>query len=141
MAGSSQTPLIDKRAAADIVSALRNGGVPSDGLGFALAQIFARYCEIVIERINLAPDKNFLAYLDLLGNTLLPPEAGPRAAYVLACCGRYPRSRRTRGHAGRRTALAGRTVARTLRNRPGTRGRSGSTRQSHGARFAHRPGA
>ena len=66
-------PQVDKRAAADIVAKLQSGGATSQGLGAALAQIFAHFCELAIDRINAAPNKNFLAYLDLLGNTLLPP--------------------------------------------------------------------
>lgn len=45
-----------------------------DRLGTALIAIFARFAELVIERLNQAPDKNFLAFLDLLGAARLPPE-------------------------------------------------------------------
>lgn len=47
---------------------------PPDNIREALAGIFARYAEIVIERLNRAPDKNLLAFLDLLGASLLPPQ-------------------------------------------------------------------
>lgn len=41
--------------------------------GKALTGIFAHYCGLIIDRINRAPEKNFLAFLDLLGNSPLPP--------------------------------------------------------------------
>ncbi|MBZ0303570.1 MAG: putative baseplate assembly protein, partial [Anaerolineae bacterium] len=41
----------------------------------ALAEAFLRFAEIVIDRINRVPDKNFLAFLDMLGLDLLPPRA------------------------------------------------------------------
>ncbi|MGK7892408.1 MAG: putative baseplate assembly protein, partial [Xenococcus sp. (in: cyanobacteria)] len=40
----------------------------------ALVHIFARFAEIIIERLNQVPDKNFLAFLDLLGASRLPPQ-------------------------------------------------------------------
>src|SRR5262249_51078877 len=39
----------------------------------ALVNIAARFGEIVIERLNKAPEKNFLAFLDLLGISSRPP--------------------------------------------------------------------
>lgn len=42
-------------------------------VGKALTHIFAHYCGLVVDRINRAPEKNFLAFLDLLGNSLVPP--------------------------------------------------------------------
>jgi Baseplate J-like protein len=44
------------------------------GLSGALIGIFARFSEIVIQRLNQTPQKNFLAYLDMLGASLLPPQ-------------------------------------------------------------------
>ena len=44
------------------------------GISAALVNIFARYAEIVIQRLNKVPDKNFLAFLDLLGVSLTPPQ-------------------------------------------------------------------
>ena len=40
----------------------------------ALVRIFARLAEVVIDRINQVPDKNFLAFLNLVGLELLPPQ-------------------------------------------------------------------
>jgi len=42
--------------------------------GDALARIAARYLEIILERLNQAPDKNRLAFFDLLGMRLLPAQ-------------------------------------------------------------------
>lgn len=41
--------------------------------GRALVEIFARYMEIIIERLNRVPEKNLLAFLDMVGVNLLPP--------------------------------------------------------------------
>ncbi|MDB4950482.1 MAG: putative baseplate assembly protein [Gemmatimonadetes bacterium] len=40
----------------------------------ALVDVFARFAEVVAERLNRAPDRNFVAFLDLLGLQLLPPQ-------------------------------------------------------------------
>lgn len=47
-----------------------NGNEP----GRALVRIFARLAELVIDRLNRVPDKNFLAFLDLVGLELLAPQ-------------------------------------------------------------------
>jgi Baseplate J-like protein len=44
------------------------------GINTALIHIFARYAEIIIQRLNQVPHKNFLAFLDLLGASLQPPQ-------------------------------------------------------------------
>jgi Baseplate J-like protein len=44
------------------------------GVSGAVLGVFARFSEIIIQRINEAPQKNFLAFLDLLGAALLPPQ-------------------------------------------------------------------
>jgi hypothetical protein len=41
----------------------------------ALIQVFARFGEIVISRLNQAPDKNLLAFLDMVGVSPLPMQA------------------------------------------------------------------
>ena len=48
---------------------------PVPDTGGALVRIFARLAEIAIDRLNQAPEKNFLAFLNLLGIDLLPPQA------------------------------------------------------------------
>jgi hypothetical protein len=47
----------------------------------ALAQIFARYLSAIIQRLNQAPEKNKLAFLDLLGIELISAQ-GARAPIV-----------------------------------------------------------
>ncbi|NEO15015.1 MULTISPECIES: putative baseplate assembly protein [unclassified Moorena] len=47
---------------------------PVQGRSAAIVNIFARFAEIIIERLNQVPDKNFLAFLDLLGASRLPPQ-------------------------------------------------------------------
>ena len=42
--------------------------------GHGLVRIFAHLAELVVSRLNKVPDKNFRAYLDLLGGSLLPPQ-------------------------------------------------------------------
>jgi hypothetical protein len=42
--------------------------------GWALIRIFGRMAALVSDRLNQVPDKNFLAFLDLIGTQLLPPQ-------------------------------------------------------------------
>ncbi len=51
-------------------------GQPKDlrGNHGAIVKIFARLTEILIQRLNQVPDKNFLAFLDLLGVSRVPPQ-------------------------------------------------------------------
>ncbi|MDV3002736.1 MAG: hypothetical protein N5P05_004391 (plasmid) [Chroococcopsis gigantea SAG 12.99] len=68
-------PPIDTRTAADIVRDLEKSlGKKPEGITAALVHIFARYCELLITRLNRVPDKNFLAFIDLLGASRLPPQ-------------------------------------------------------------------
>src|SRR2546423_10899407 len=79
-------PKIDPRSAQDISRQLRKllgayapqwkerGPGASPGLSAALIGIFSRFSEIVIQRLNKTPEKNLLAYLDMLGLSVLPPE-------------------------------------------------------------------
>ncbi len=45
---------------------------PPDTAGRAMGQAFARYVYAILQRLNQAPDKNKLAFLDLLGARLVP---------------------------------------------------------------------
>jgi hypothetical protein len=45
------------------------------GRSAALIGVFARLSEVVIERLNRVPEKNFLAFLSLLGAARQPPQA------------------------------------------------------------------
>ncbi|MFQ4136446.1 putative baseplate assembly protein [Nodosilinea sp. PGN35] len=40
----------------------------------ALLGVFAHFVEVIIQRLNQVPDKNFLAFLNLLGASQLPPQ-------------------------------------------------------------------
>ncbi len=79
----SATPRIDVRDQQAIVQELRaklTAFVPnwlpaSGGPGAALLQIFGRYTQVLTERLNQAPDRNKLAFLDMLGANLLPAQA------------------------------------------------------------------
>lgn len=82
-----QTPKLDWRTREEIVAHIRDlipafvpswargpgkpwpGGDP----GAALVEIFARFMEVIIERLNRVPDKNLLAFLEMIGVSLLPP--------------------------------------------------------------------
>jgi hypothetical protein len=76
------TPVLDARDAADILAELlqlRPAWVPelaaAEGQpGWALFQIFARYMQSCIDRLNQAPEKNLLAFLDTFGIALIPPQ-------------------------------------------------------------------
>lgn len=46
----------------------------SAGYGKALAHIFSEMTELVVKRLNKAPINHFLAYLDILGVKLIPPQ-------------------------------------------------------------------
>ena len=50
-------------------------------VGAGLGSIFVRYAQAVLQRLNQAPDKNKLAFLDLLALHLTPPQSA-RAAIV-----------------------------------------------------------
>ncbi len=61
---------------------------PDDGEldpGAALVRLFAGFAEHVADRLNRAPDKNFLAFLDLIGRRIEPPQpARTPLTFVLA---------------------------------------------------------
>jgi hypothetical protein len=52
----------------------RTGEPDPKGINAALIGIFARYAELITQRLNRVPGKNFLAFLDLLGASQLPPQ-------------------------------------------------------------------
>jgi hypothetical protein len=41
--------------------------------GLALIRIFGRFAELVVQRLNRAPDKHYLAFLNLIGASPVPP--------------------------------------------------------------------
>ncbi|HEY2960091.1 MAG TPA: putative baseplate assembly protein [Actinomycetota bacterium] len=77
-------PPIDKRSYQDLVAETerlarqlsgwrpRPDGQPD--AGGALIRVFGRFAELVVERLNRAPDKSYLAFLNLIGSSLLPPQ-------------------------------------------------------------------
>jgi hypothetical protein len=79
----SETPTLDTRNTALVVAELAvlqpaytpELQVESAGPVAALAQIFGQYVQAVVQRLDKAPDKNKLAFLDLLGVSLLPAQA------------------------------------------------------------------
>jgi Baseplate J-like protein len=76
----ASTPCLESRSAADIVDYVaRRTAMPMDGsdpFGEGLLRIFARYCEIIIERLNCVPDKHFMSYLNSIGaQQILPTPA------------------------------------------------------------------
>jgi hypothetical protein len=76
------TPVLDARTQADIFAELlaltpawTPELLPAKGdPAWALFQIFARYMQSSIDRLNQAPDKNLLAFLDTFGVALIPPQ-------------------------------------------------------------------
>lgn len=83
------TPKIDPRTAPDFFrqvvellnpekgsnDANRIAFQPAEGTSSALISIFARFAELITDRLNRVPEKNFLAFLDLLGASLMPPRS------------------------------------------------------------------
>ena len=81
-------PKIDPRTAADIsrqvqdlmrVYALEWNEIDPDteqpkGASAALIGVFSRYCELIIQRLNKVPEKNVLAFLNFVGESVLPPQ-------------------------------------------------------------------
>ncbi|HEV2705512.1 MAG TPA: putative baseplate assembly protein [Pyrinomonadaceae bacterium] len=79
-------PLVDPRSAQEISRQLRKllagyapqwkeqEGTEAGALSDAIIGIFSRFSEIVIQRLNQTPEKNLLAYLDMLGLSILPPQ-------------------------------------------------------------------
>jgi baseplate J-like protein len=83
-----QPPNIDPRSLSDLLRALREmaphytrewAAKDDDDPGVALLKIFSFIGEGVISRLNRAPDRNFLAFLNMLGIRLLQarPARGP----------------------------------------------------------------
>ena len=78
-----EAPLIDTRTYGDLVAEVekriddyadkRWQPVPGDA-GWALVRIFSRMAELVVDRLNRLPDHSFLAFLDLIGTRLNPPQ-------------------------------------------------------------------
>lgn len=78
----ANSPSIDERDSSTVLEQFENrrhGYVPAwnppdKSAGAALGQVFAHLLEAVLQRLNLAPAKNKLAFLDLLGLRLTPAQ-------------------------------------------------------------------
>ena len=76
----TKSPFIDERDASAVFAEFeirRPGYLPAwdpqeQSAGAALGQVFSRFVEAVLQRLNQAPAKNKLAFLDLLGFRLTP---------------------------------------------------------------------
>ncbi len=98
------TPVLDPRRARRLVAAIlaRRPGYlnrwhPRErGRGRALVEIDSRYLEAVLERLNQAPDKNKLAFLELLGVRLISAEVA-RAPIVFQVGDKAADTRAPRG--------------------------------------------
>jgi uncharacterized phage protein gp47/JayE len=91
--GPEYAPLLDERDAPAFVAvlrALRSGYVPEwlppeRGADAAMLQIAAHYLQAIARRLNQAPDKNKLAFLELVGVRLVPAQpAKAPIVFVLA---------------------------------------------------------
>ncbi|NLX10726.1 MAG: putative baseplate assembly protein, partial [Chloroflexi bacterium] len=99
-----KSPVLDERHAAQLVAALlaRRPGYtpdwlpPDQGPDAALLWIAARYAEHILQRLNQAPEKNKLAFLDLLGIQLTPAQAA-RAPIVFQMAGQAADTRAPQG--------------------------------------------
>ncbi len=81
-----QTPIIDLRRQSDVAARLRAlivqyapeyanvANVAADKNVEALTQLFSRLTEIAIQRMNRVPEKNLLAFLEMLGFDLQAPQ-------------------------------------------------------------------
>ena len=133
-------PDLDDRTWQDLVDELRalipqyapawTDHNPSD-IGITLIELFAWLAESVIYRLNQVPDKNYVAFLNLLGITRDP--AIPAHTYLTFTSGTGP----VLAPAGTQASVpaAARRRAGRLRDR---RGRARAARQP-AQRLAHRP--
>ena len=84
-------PVLDGRDEAALLAELRQkvaGYLPGwrprpQGSGDALLTLLAHFGALVVAGLNQAPDKDFLAFLDAMGITLMPPQAA-RAPLVFS---------------------------------------------------------
>ena len=80
---SIPVPVIDNRKYEDIIEEAKKFADiyfpewdrENDENGMAMVKLFGHLMELVINRLNRSPEKNMLAFLDLIGAQLLPPRA------------------------------------------------------------------
>ncbi len=76
-----EPPKLDPRSAQqifdevadDLQGRLEVDARAGDAMAEALLRVFARYCELVIQRLNRVPEKNYLAFLATLNLSRIPP--------------------------------------------------------------------
>jgi hypothetical protein len=87
-------PKIEKRKEEDILAQIQElvpfyvpewDPTQKKGADTALLKIFSTMLDIIAQRLNKTPDKNFIAFLDMLGLKLLPPQpAKAPITFILA---------------------------------------------------------
>ena len=90
---SSPTPIRDGRDAAAFFAALEQRlaaftpelAQASAGGVTALLRVLAQYLGVTVARLNQAPQKNFLAFLEMLGIDALPPQPARAPSYSRRC--------------------------------------------------------
>jgi hypothetical protein len=78
---SLDAPRLDDRSAQHIFDEVEEDlrlrlGVDArrdDPMAEALLRVFARYCEVIIQRLNRVPEKTYRVFLDTLNLSRLPP--------------------------------------------------------------------
>ena len=79
---ASKPPVLDDRVLKEILKQLQKLAArqapewtppPESDAGVMLERIFARLTELALERLNQVPEKNLLAFLDVMGVSLLSP--------------------------------------------------------------------
>jgi predicted phage baseplate assembly protein len=75
-----KAPMIDHRTEKDIFRTAASDlkerlevTAEQDPFAHALLRVFARYCGLIIQRLNQVPDKNRMAFLDVLNVSRIPP--------------------------------------------------------------------
>jgi hypothetical protein len=80
----AESPKVDRRTRDDIAAQVRRRlartldnwpAQTAGGAADALIGVFAQYCGTIIERLNRAPKKNLLAFLDMIGVSPQPAQA------------------------------------------------------------------
>jgi hypothetical protein len=95
-----QAPEVDRRRSHEIARDVRSllpvyvenwPGQQAGELAEALIHVFARFGELIVDRLNKTPEKNFLAFLDLIGISPLPLQAAraPVTFYLAAGAAGY----------------------------------------------------
>ena len=81
MSHARTRPILDPRSAQQIFDEVgeASGSVRVDARGGdpmaeALLRVFARYCELIIQRLNRVPEKSYAAFLETLNLSRIPPQ-------------------------------------------------------------------